>query len=676
MSLIQRTAIPIIVLLAVVGVGVAIFTASSPFASGQETESCDTGVGIGIKTRNESGQNVASVRHGDVINYRVTLSLLEPEPGTTYCNFGGGTLMITLPSGDEVAVAGTEETGDIPTISAGNPFTSSTVNYTVNQNDGVQTNQDDLENDNVELTVRASYSGGHTVGSDGEQLSAEVEASGSNLVRLVAPSVQIDIAPSVVQDAAQPDAQTVYQGQVANFSVIITNTGGFELSNITVASLENAEAGEVSVADCERTSDSFEPLAVGSATTAYTCGNTTEASFVLRAQVTADATTRGYNAENVLEAIAIQVSNDDTTTVFYGTVEVGIAIGAQSPVVRLEQNGTFDITATTPTATALDSVSIAVRVDGPGEGESVTSVDCSRDFGTVTADVEIDAYSCSEAMYQGINTITATISGTVPGTETILQASASTQVEAITPGLRIEITPGEQTIRSGDTAQITLTVSNGASALSGVTVIDPDPNNDAGLDLTACDTALDAIGDMAADQVVTIVCSTAVLAEETNYEAVAVGTASDNSTEPSETATALVKILSPSTAIGLSYEESDTQIIRLVVQTLKVTETNDGDSPLTDVRVTMEPTGLVLTRESKQYVAGDANNDTVLDPGETWEWRVVTVAVAGDVVLLPENAETLFISATGYGVDQLGGEVTIPGDVDEYGEVNIPIVAN
>ena len=142
MSLIQRTAIPIIVLLAVVGVGVAIFTASSPFASGQETEGCDTGVGIGIKTRNESGQNVASVRHGDVINYRVTLSLLEPEPGTTYCNFGGGTLTITLPSGDEVAVAGTEETEDIPTISAGNTFTSSTVNYIVNQNDGVQPNQD------------------------------------------------------------------------------------------------------------------------------------------------------------------------------------------------------------------------------------------------------------------------------------------------------------------------------------------------------------------------------------------------------------------------------------------------------------------------------------------------------------------------------------------------------
>ena len=674
MSLIQRTAIPIIVLLAVVGVGVAIFTASSPFASGQETESCDTGVGIGIKTRNQDGLNVASVRHGDVINYRVTLSLLEPEPGTTYCNFGDGTLTITLPSGEEVNVAGTDESGAIPTISAGNPFSSTAVNYTVNQNDGVQANQDDPENDNVELTVRARYAGGHTIGSDGEPLSAEVEASGSNLVRMVAPSVSIDIAPSTVQDAAQPDAQTVYQGQVASFSVVISNTGGFVLSNITVASLENAEAGEVSVADCERAADSFEPLAVGTATTAYTCGTTTETSFIQRAQVTADATAR--NA--ALEAIAIQVSNDDPTTVFYGTVAVGITIVAQSPVVRLEENGTFDITVTTPTATGLDNVSVAVRVDGPGEGESVTSVGCSQDFGSVAADAEVQPYSCSEAMYQGINKITATVTGTVPGTETMLQESHTAEVEAITPGLDITISPGDVTIRSGEVAKLTLTIINGASPLTGVTVIDPDPNNDKVLDLQNCDTPLDGVGNLAAYQEITIVCSTAALTEETSYEAAAVGTASDNNAQLSEPPhpEATVNILTPSTAIGLSYEESDTQIIRLVVQTLKVSETNDGDSPLTDVRVTMDPTGIVLTRESKQYVAGDANNDAVLDPGETWEWRVVTVAVAGDVILLPEDSETLFISATGYGVDQLGGEVTIPGDVDEYGEINIPIVAN
>ena len=670
MSLIQRNLIPILVLLAVIGAGLGILTVSSPFASGQEAESCDTGVGIGIKTRNDSGQNVASVRHGDVINYGVTLSLLEPEPGTTYCNFGGGALTITLPSGEAVVVAGSEDTPAIGTISTGSPFASTAVEYVVNQDDGVQANQDDLANDNVELTVRARYSGGHTLNSAGEQQGAEVEASGSNLIRMVAPSVEIDISPSVVQEAALPDSQTVYQGQVASFNVVVTNTGGFQLSNIAVASLEDTEVGEVSVADCERAADSFEPLAVGASTAVYTCGTTTEVSFVQRVQVAADASTR--NA--ALEAIAIPVSDDDTTNVFYGTVEVSIIITAQSPVVRLEENGVFDLTATTPTATALDSVTIAVRVDGVGEDQSTDSVDCSRDFGTVAADSEVDPYACSEAMFQGINTITATISGTVPGTETVLQATATTQVEAITPGLSIVITPGEQTIRSGEAAQLTFTVTNGASALTGVSVIDPDPNNDAGLEMSSCDIALDGIGDLAPDQEIAIICTTVSLTEITSYEAVAVGTASDNSTEPSEVATALVKILSPSTAIGVS--EHTTVVVRLVVQTLTVTETNDGDSPLTDVKVNVEPTGIELNRDSKEYVSGDANNDSILDPGETWEWRVVTVAIAGDVVLLPAEYQTMEITAIGYGVDQLGGEVTIPGDADEIGVIEIPITAN
>ena len=205
-------------------------------------------------------------------------------------------------------------------------------------------------------------------------------------------------------------------------------------------------------------------------------------------------------------------------------------------------------------------------------------------------------------------------------------------------------------------------------------MIDPDPNNDAGLDLQNCDTPLDAVGDLAADQEIAIICSTASLTELTIYEAVAVGTASDNSTEPSDTASAIVNILSPSTAIGVS--EHSTVVVRLIVQTLTVTETNDGDSPLSDVKVTVDPTGIELNRDSKEFVAGDANNDSILDPDETWEWRVVTVAIAGDVVLLPSDYQSMELTAIGYGVDQLGGEVTIPGDADEIGVLEVPITAN
>jgi len=194
------------------------------------------------------------------------------------------------------------------------------------------------------------------------------------------------------------------------------------------------------------------------------------------------------------------------------------------------------------------------------------------------------------------------------------------------------------------------------------------------LNLISCDTPLDAVGDLAPNEEIAIVCSTEFLLEETWYEAVAVGTASDNTTEPSGVSTAVVKILSPSTAIGLN--EHSTVVLRLVVQTLTVTETNDGDSPLTDVHVTVSPTGLVLYRDSKEYVAGDMNNDGILDPGETWEWRVVTVALVGDAVTMPASSQSMELTAIGYGVDQLGGEVTIPGDMDEIGTIEVPISTN
>ena len=64
MSIIQRNVIPILVLLAVIGVGLTIFAVTSPFASGQETESCEPGVGISIATTNADGQTVAVANHG------------------------------------------------------------------------------------------------------------------------------------------------------------------------------------------------------------------------------------------------------------------------------------------------------------------------------------------------------------------------------------------------------------------------------------------------------------------------------------------------------------------------------------------------------------------------------------------------------------------------------------
>ena len=59
MSLIQRNVIPILVLLAVIGAGLAVLAVTSPFASGQETDTCEPGVGISIATANAAAKTTA-----------------------------------------------------------------------------------------------------------------------------------------------------------------------------------------------------------------------------------------------------------------------------------------------------------------------------------------------------------------------------------------------------------------------------------------------------------------------------------------------------------------------------------------------------------------------------------------------------------------------------------------
>ena len=702
MSLIQRNVISLLVLLAVIGAGVGILTVSSPFASGQESESCDPGVGISIATTNAAGQTVAVVNHGDEVFYSVKLFKEE-----SLCDFGGGTLTVTLPGPTddypegtvEMSLAETDEDGTVENriITLGDSFNSDRILYTINQNHGVQANADDAGS--VELTVRAVYDGGFSFDADGGQLPNEVDARATSIVRIGEPSVAIEISPS--EDPDGDDTQSVLQGQTASFDVVIRNTGGFELSNISVASLEDAEANEVQVADCERAADAFGALAVGDSTATYQCGTTTEATFVQRVQVTAYGTAQSTAGE----AVTIEVTNDDPTTVLFGTVEVDITIAAQRDPVRYADDpeareGSFTIVATTPTGTDLEDVAVSVTVTGPGESAPASADDCNREYATVAADpaskpADLGAagFSCSAKMNEGVNTIEATVQGTIPGTTTVLTATASTTVEAITPGLTIELAPADQTIRSGNTAGITVTVTNGASELTGVSVVDPDPNNENGLDLTDCtigtnqdQVSLADLGDLAADESIELDCDTAVLTEETGYEAVAIGTARDNTTEPSNVATAIVKILSPSTDVSVSLLEGGSNVIQLVVQTVVITESNDGDSDLTNVYVDVDAAGIGpdltsmrLTRESPQFVGShgeEANDDDVLNPGETWEWRVVVIGVAGNVVLLESDATGIAVTASGYGTDDLGGEVNPETDADEIETQSIPFSIN
>ena len=200
-----------------------------------------------------------------------------------------------------------------------------------------------------------------------------------------------------------------------------------------------------------------------------------------------------------------------------------------------------------------------------------------------------------------------------------------------------------------------------------------------------------------------------------------VATAADGApVEATDSATVI--ILRPSTAIEVealsSATSTSSMVLRLVVQTVKITETNDGDSALTNICVEFDPTGsilpyegmdsmmmgegmegegmmeegdammmaadpcashtpgiTVLNKDSVEFVGGDTGDDGIMDVGETWEWRVVTVGIAGDFVLLAPDATSMNFTAIGHGTDILGGDVTYPGDVEELAQIEVPIVA-
>ena len=274
------------------------------------------------------------------------------------------------------------------------------------------------------------------------------------------------------------------------------------------------------------------------------------------------------------------------------------------------------------------------------------------------------SYSCEQELPQGTTDVVATVSGEVAGLAKLTD-SDEVAVEVFELDLYISIDPDEQTIRDGDTATFDITVGNaGDAVLTNVTV--------SNITVPECNNTFDIL---APGTEQTYQCISGAMSDDLTTTAVVSATAADGGpVENSDSAD--VVILRPSTAIGLS--ELNTMVLRLVVQVLTVTETNDGDSPLTDVYVEVEPTGIILDRDSMEYVGGDyANEDGeygIMEVGETWEWRVVTVAVAGNGVFLPEDALGIEFTAIGHGIDILGGDVTFPGDAEERGVIEIPIV--
>ena len=654
MSLIQRNAVPLFILLAVVAVGVGVLLSrSTPFAFGEEPVGCNVStVGISILTTGTDANG--NTNHGDTINYQVILSIPELPQGDVACNYGGGSLSVVLPSGEDRVVAGTDATATIPTIQVGSPFTAPVLAYVVNQGDA----------NNMKLTAQANYSGGHSFSVPDGQEQPEASSSISNTVRLNPPSIDIEMTPD-------EEGQLVYLGESAVFDITVTNTGGFSLSNASVLDERAVE--------CAR---EFPTLAVG-ASENYQCSVQPGNNFLNEATVVADVVGGVPDDQS-------QVQDSDSSNVQVETVLIGITIEPKLQRVRIGNEATFTVTVTIPGTTGLDSVVASVPL----------APDCDRNFGTLAAGT-VESYGCTASadpevegsLPQGTNTISANASGEVTGLATLTDSSQAV-VEVFALDLFISIEPEDQTISSGDFAPFTITVGNfGDTVLSNVVVTN-----------TTVPGCANSFEELAPGEEQSYECITGALTEGLTTTVAVSATAPDGGPVSADDS-ASVAILRPSTSIGL--EELNTMVLRLVIQTLRVTESNDGDSALTNICVELDPTGsilpvssdsmmmegeaetsgpcassqpgvMVLTKDSVEYVGGDYPNEAgelgIMEVGETWEWRVVTVGIAGNYVTLADDALNMSFVAVGHGIDALGGDVTFPGDAEELGEIEIPIV--
>ena len=640
MSLIQRNAVPLVILLAVIAVGVGALMFSGNFAFGEEPEGCDAAaVGASIYTTDANGNPVTVVKNGDVVNYRVTLSIPELPAGETACNYQGGTLTVTTPDGVQTVIAGPDNPeGGIPTVQVGSPFTADTVSYIVDQNDAV----------NGELTVRADYSGGSSLSvAEGEQ-APEAAATVANVLRMTPPSIVIEKITTT---------PIIFDGQQASFTIKAVNTGGFALSNVTVS--------DPLVASCDGMS--FGGLAVGEEKSG-TCDTLLESDLTNEAVAT--ATVPG-GAPAGMETVT---SEPDTASVSVDSLTIEILVETSTPHVRVGNQGEVSITVTMPPQSPVNDVAVTVA-EAPQCDNSWVSLPSSA-VETYTCMVDTDP-AVEGSLPLGTTTITGVVNGNVP--DVPLTAEDSTDVSVFDWGLVITITPEEQTIRDGASANFTVSVSNlGDETLSNVIV-----TNDT---VPACDMTFETLepATEAGENVETYDCVSDALSEDLTTTVNAVATAADGAPVDA-TDSAMVIILRPSTAVSLENVDinasaSTQSTFSIVVHQIKVTETNDGDSPLVDVYVELQPTGAILTNESPQFVGGDFPNENgelgIMEPGETWEWRVVSVAVRGDVVQLPAGTTDVQYEAIGHGIDLLGGDVTFPGDAEERDVLDVPIITN
>ena len=618
MKLSQSRAVPLVIFSAITTAVMAILLFQGQLVFGQEDPvACVPNSSASIIVTDATSNALAGeVSHGMRVAFHTILSVGELPAGEVACTFEGGDLTITTPDGESQELAGGSTGIEIPLVQVGTVYPAPIREYTVDQADAV----------NGILVVNVSYVNGVAHSTP----ETEARAPGEN---------KFTLEPPLIEVAVTPVEQTIFEGGDADFRITVTNIGGFQLSNVQVSdsldttcevTLETLEVGGVHSFDCVMSP-------------AQGADNV----------VTASAEVTGGAPEGQDSVIANAVASINVVP-----VAISVDITPDSQKVRVGESANLSITIENPNSTDLVEVAVTVA-NAEGCDQAIGAM------GPAGSETASSTYTCSSTLAIGTTIPTATASGTVSEVGTTVTDSDVAEVVVFDAVLGIEISQREQTIREGQTVNFSVTVSNNGDAdLTDVAVVAPDS-------APGCSQTL---GTLTAGQSMTNDCTSAALADDAEVTMSVSGTAPDGG-PVSDSDTVSVRVIHPNSAVNVAAVES--MSFRLVVHVLRVTETNTGDSPLTDVSVDVDSSGNRIATLAKtsanQWIGGDTGDDGVLSPGETWEWRLVTVTLQGPGVVLADDAETADFTATGHGTDPLGGDITHPAYASELDTLQVSI---
>ena len=349
------------------------------------------------------------------------------------------------------------------------------------------------------------------------------------------------------------DTQTVRKGNSASFKIVITNTGNITLNNLMLTdALAPGCAGAPSPAS----------LAPGASVTKTCSLENVQSGFTNSATVTAQPVDIGGNP------LGGTLTGTDTTPVIVINPSIAIvktaADGSDSQGVLSGQTANFKIRVTNTG----DATLTAIQVTDP------LSPDCDRTTAKGNAIASLAAgafteYTCSQAGVLTSFTNTANVTGTPP-VGTAVTASDTTLVNIVTPGLSIEKTPKNQTVKLGSTVNFTIKVTNtGSAPLTNIVVTDANTPN--------CNKTIASLAAGAND---TYTCAL------TNVQASFVNTAVATAGALTASDVANVIVIDPKIELTKWTNDFDGKQIRVgTLVTWQYILRNSGDVDLTDIKL-------------------------------------------------------------------------------------------